>query len=86
MSVSDGLTIPCFDCGIIPPIDYVVEDSIWEDLVKPPEKYGVICLPCLLKRGGPKVLLAIQEIQYTVSGATLILSPSLLVNYGGFKV
>jgi hypothetical protein len=86
MAVSDGLSVPCSDCETIPVIDYIVDDYTWNDLVKPPERHGVICLPCLIKRGGPSVLLAVKEIQYTIPGVTLILSPSLFVNYGGLII
>lgn len=75
-AVSDGLTIPCADCGEIPKFDYRVADEFWNEWVEPPGKTGVVCLPCLDNRcKGVGLADALQEVQFTGTGVTVILKP-----------
>lgn len=75
--LSDGLVIPCHDCGEIPRFDYNVEDDFWRRWVPGPERTDVVCLPCLDKRcGGRGLALALIEVQWTGSWHTIALRPS----------
>jgi hypothetical protein len=80
--ISNGLTLACGDCGKVPAIDYIVDDDTWQRLAPLKHRHSVICLPCLIERGGEEVLAAVKSLQYTISGTTLVLAPTLLVHYG----
>ncbi len=65
-AVSDGLSLPCKDCGQEPRFDYRVEDDFWHRHVAGDEARGVICLPCLDARcNGIDLAVALIEIQWT---------------------
>lgn len=52
--VSDGLVLPCSDCGTAPWLDYHVPDDEWARVVpKDDEAHrSVLCLGCFMERGG----------------------------------
>lgn len=80
--ISDGLTLPCADCGQVPKFDYIVEDSFWRKYVSGKERTGVVCLPCLDKRcGGVGLGDALTEIQWTGTGHTVVLKPWTIWEY-----
>jgi hypothetical protein len=78
-AVSDGLTLPCSDCGVVPRFDYRVSNEFWRDRVPDnPAHRGVVCLPCLDRRcGGVGLADAIEEIQWTGTGHTVVMVPTL---------
>jgi hypothetical protein len=78
-AVSDGLTLPCNDCGQVPRFDYNVTDEFWKLHVSDRPAYlSVVCLPCLDKRcGGVGLADALNEIQWTGTGHTVVLKPTL---------
>lgn len=79
-AVSDGLTLACGVCGILPLLDYTVDDAYWRSAGR--SSLGVVCLVCLMaRRGAQEVLSHITRIQVTGLGATLVLDPTLLVTY-----
>jgi hypothetical protein len=81
-AVSDGLTLPCGDCGIVPRFDYRVDDDFWEKWVSDQNRRGVICLPCLDKRcGGAGLAEALLEIQWTGTGHTVVCESVQAVEY-----
>lgn len=81
-AVSDGLTIPCHDCGATPRFDYGVTDEFWRQWVPGPERTSVVCLPCLDKRcGGVGLAKALGEIHWTGTGHTVVLSPTFRHEY-----
>ena len=45
-AVSDGLTLPCGECGIVPRFDYRVDDETWRKVAPTEHRLSVICLPC----------------------------------------
>ncbi len=51
-AVSDGLVLPCSDCGGSPRFDYRVTDKFWNLHVGGEAHLGVVCLPCLDTRCG----------------------------------
>lgn len=83
-AISDGLTLKCANCGIVPKFDYRIKDSFWMKLVPKEWKRAVICLKCfeqlaLIQNFPVSALLeGIEEIQYTGSKATLVLKPDVL--------
>ena len=78
--VSDGLILACTDCDIAPRFDYSVDDDFWKRWA--PNERGVICLPCLDRRcEGEGLGEALQEVQWTGTGHTAILSVTKLVRY-----
>lgn len=83
-AVSDGLTIPCQVCGILPKFDYLVEDDLWRSVA--PKEYlrSVICLPCLDRIASAKgidVSAGLLEVQFTGIGKTVILKPEWTHRY-----
>ena len=80
--VSDGLTLPCADCGIVPRFDYRVTEEFWAQHVPGPERLGVICLPCLDRRcGGQGLAEALIEIQWLGTRHTVVLHEGYSVEY-----
>jgi hypothetical protein len=80
-AVSDGLTLACADCGLIPAFDYRVTDAFWGRWA--PGELGVVCLPCLDKRSaGAGLSDALIEVQFTGTGHTVVLRPVLRHDYG----
>lgn len=75
--VSDGLTLPCSDCGELPRFDYNVEDGFWRQHVSDePARLSVVCLPCLDRRcGGEGLAEALIRIQWTGTRHTVVLMP-----------
>ncbi len=81
--ISDGLTLPCADCGEVPRFDYQVDDEFWHRHVAGPAHLGVVCLPCLDRRcGGVGLSEALREVQWTGTGHTVVLDPSARYGYG----
>lgn len=82
-AVSDGLSLPCADCGQIPRFDYRVSGDFWRRWVPDkPDRLGVVCLPCLDKRCGGKGLAeAIEAICWVGTGHTVELKPSRIHFY-----
>lgn len=83
-AVSDGLTLGCQRCGIIPKFDYRISDEIWRKLVPENEQLGVICLPCLdniAAATGIDFADALEEVQFTGFGQTIILRPTRIIDY-----
>lgn len=75
-AISDGLTLACADCGLVPRFDYRVKEEFWRQHVPGPERLGVICLSCLDSRcGGVGLVDALIEIQWTGTGHTVVLEP-----------
>lgn len=82
-AVSDGLSIPCVDCDKTPRFDYRVTNEFWDKHVGDSEKTGVVCLPCLDERCNGKGLAeALEEVQFTGTGVTVILEPTEAWIYG----
>lgn len=76
-AVSDGLSLPCHDCGDIPRFDYRVTHEFWRLHVPGPEHPGVVCLPCLDRRcDGEGLAEALLEVQWTGTGHTVVLTPT----------
>lgn len=78
-AVSDGLSIPCEDCGQIPRFDYRVTDEFW---AKYGRTTGVVCLPCLdIRCNGEDLADALLEVQWTGTKHTVVLEPSFRHKY-----
>lgn len=76
VAVSDGLSIPCHDCGEIPRFDYNVTDEFWNRWVTGRQRYGAVCLPCLDKRcEGVGLAAALNFVQFKGTGVTVELLP-----------
>jgi len=65
-----GLVSPCLLCGVVPSIDYLVDDGYWQDTVPSHLRAGVICLPCLVERAGTVAFEHVRLIYLTVGGTT----------------
>jgi hypothetical protein len=72
-AISDGLTLPCSDCGQVPWLDFRIVDEAWLRNVPGPEQRGVLCLKCYLDRGGS--LADVEDVQIVGDGETLIAEP-----------
>jgi len=86
--VSDGLTLPCAVCGVIPKFDYNVDNDFWKKAVEEKDRLGVVCLSCLddlatLK--GLDVSEHLIEVQFTGNGKTIVLIPAKVFLYPKFK-
>lgn len=82
-AVSDGLTLSCSDCGCTPRFDYRVKSEFWQQHVPElPTRLGVVCLPCLDRRcGGVGLADALVEVQWTGTGHTVVLAPTIKHEY-----
>jgi hypothetical protein len=83
-AVSDGLTIPCHYCRVIPLLDYRIEDEVWELLVPKAARRGVVCLECLYKLAIEQdVHLArhVLEIQIASAKCTTVFKPETLYEW-----
>jgi hypothetical protein len=84
VAVSDGIDLPCVDCGEIPSFDYRVTDEFWQHHVRDEGRLGVVCLPCLDRRcAGVGVAEALVFVQFTGIGHTVVLHPVERFEYGG---
>lgn len=82
--ISDGLCRPCILCNKTVSFDYTIEDEVWNKIVPFPMAPDVICLPCLDKLGyekGIRVGLHLERVQFTGTGHTVELKPSLMHSY-----
>lgn len=78
-AVSDGLELPCANCDLLVSFDYRVTDEFWDI-------WGVgtnvLCLPCLDGRcHGEGLADSLIEVQWTGTGHTVVLTPSLRHEY-----
>lgn len=81
-AVSDGLSLACSDCGETPPFDYRVSEEFWTRWVADDARRGVVCLPCLDRRcGGEGLAGALEEVQWTGTGHTVVLHPTARYEY-----
>lgn len=83
--ISDGLTLPCGMCGLVPHFDYSVTEEMWGKVVPPDLRLGVVCLPCLDRcatEEGVDVGQELLEVQFTGAGKTVVLWPTRIVYYG----
>lgn len=84
--VSDGLTLRCGLCGVLPFIDYRVDDDFWNRLAPEECRLGVICLLCLEQLAigsGLRIGGHICEVQFTGRHQTIVLRPTKVVWHGG---
>lgn len=79
-AVSDGLTLSCGECGVVPIIDYVVPDEVWKNTVPKEIRLGVVCLECLVDMN-PDIIASIKKIFVCDSGQTICLKPTDLYDY-----
>ena len=81
--ISDGLTLPCADCGELPRFDYSVTETFWRRWVpESPARLGVVCLPCLDRRSnGVGLADALIRVQWTGTGHTVVLEPGQRYEY-----
>ena len=76
--VSDGVGMPCSDCGETPHFDYGVDDDFWRlHVPEKPARLSVVCLPCLDRRcGGEGLAEALRFVHWTGTGHTVDLRPA----------
>lgn len=85
-AVSDGLSLPCADCGDAPMFDYLVTDGFWNKWVPGEERRGVVCLPCLDRRcGGQGLAAALIDVHWTGTGHTVVLKPIRRYEYAASR-
>jgi hypothetical protein len=81
--VSDGLTLPCAICGIVPAFDYSVDDNFWK-VVDDRIRRGVVCLSCLDKLANAKgldVSAHLIQVQFTGIKKTIELTPTKIYRW-----
>jgi hypothetical protein len=79
-AVSDGLTLPCSQCGAVPNFDYVVNDVFWRKVVPESDRLMVTCLPCLdalATAKGLSVYKHLRQIQFVGKLETISLVPAV---------
>lgn len=82
VAISDGLTLPCGNCGEIPKFDYHVTDEYWAQVVGEEDRLGVICLPCLAERcDGIDLAAHLEFVQFVGPGVTIELKPTRAFNW-----
>lgn len=83
-AISDGLTLPCSICGVIPYIDYRVGSDLWGRVVPEAYRRGVVCLSCLdrlASDAGLDVAAHLEFAQFTGVGKTIVLLPDRTYYY-----
>jgi len=83
-AISDGLSLPCSICGIIPMFDYHVDDDFWSRIVPGHIRRDVICLPCLdglAHNVQLDVAEHIEFVHFTGIGKTVVLIPERTYYY-----
>lgn len=76
--ISDGLTLPCESCGMVPALDYTVSDEIWQAVVPDESRRSVVCLPCFDQMAADKgidISEALERVQFVGIGKTVVLKP-----------
>lgn len=76
--ISDGLTLPCGECAVVPAFDYNVDDEVWNLVAPEVHRLSVICLPCLdrlVHDKGIDISLHLKQVQFTGVGKTVVLRP-----------
>lgn len=79
-AVSDGLVSSCEECGVVPIIDYLVSNEVWENTVPRKIRSRVVCLECLINMN-PDVIASIKKIFVCNGGQTICLKPTDLYHY-----
>ncbi len=80
--ISDGLTLPCSICGLVPKFDYTVTDLFWNKVVPKKWSTSVICLGCLDKLSyGYDLGSVLIKVQFTGIGRTIVLKPKEIFYY-----
>jgi hypothetical protein len=82
--ISDGLTLSCEICGIMPRFDYTVDDSFGQKTVEEKDRLGVICLSCLDRLAiskGLDVSKHLKDVQFIGIGKTIVLVPTKVFLY-----
>lgn len=74
-AVTDGLSLPCSDCGHLPTVCYGATDEEWARVVPrgDPAHLAVVCLGCFVKRGGD--VTRVEELQVVGGGVTALFHP-----------
>ena len=86
-AVSDGLILPCLDCGAVPRFDYRVADYFWQKYTSADEQRDVLCLPCLdVRCAGLGLANALEEVQWTGTFHTVVLRPLKRVLYSAVSL
>lgn len=83
-AISDGLTLACGICDVVPKFDYIVENKIWKQVVPKELQLGVICLSCLDElaiKMGINIGMFLLEVQWTGVGKTVVLIPTEVYEY-----
>lgn len=86
--ISDGLVSTCYRCGRRPEFDFTVLDEAWATVVPQEWRAGVVCLPCFDVLGqamGFDSSRAIQRVQWTGYGHTVVLVPQRVYRYSPTK-
>ena len=79
-AVSDGLTLSCGVCGVVPVVDYTVSAEAWKNTVPKELKLGVVCLNCLIDMD-PNVLTSLEHLFVCGGGRTVSLAPTIIYDY-----
>lgn len=87
--VTDGLTLPCGKCGVIPPFCWMCDDALWRRVVPESMRLGVVCLPCfdaMAAEINARVIGHIERVQFVGTGYTVVLYPGFSVKHSNGNV
>lgn len=84
--ISDGLTLPCVNCGMAPELDYRVTDEAWAAVVDEHERLAVMCLSCfgaLADKAGISLSACLLDVQFIGGDVdeTVVLRPTAFYQY-----
>lgn len=80
--ISDGLTLPCGVCGVVPSFDYTVTEESWKTYAPHEHRLGVVCLPCLDRLASETSgTLKVLRIQFCGIGKTIVFMPTMIHRY-----
>ncbi len=86
-AISDGLTLPCGECGVVPQFDYLVDDPTWDKVAPIEHRNSVICLPCFDRLA---VVAGVTHnylvnVQFVGAGRTWALQPTQMYVWSDYR-
>lgn len=81
-AISDGLTLPCHYCNVVPAVDYRVTDEAWADVFGDYEaRLGVVCIDCFAGLLDVPLASVLIELQVAHGGETMLMRPEVTYQY-----
>lgn len=87
--VSDGLALPCSECGVAPQFDWKCDDHLWREIVPKEVSRDVICLPCFARMAethDADAAICLRQIQFIGPGYTVVFNAAAAIDHASGQV